>query len=236
MRKPRLIYDNDARHYLTYRYDPPLSAHRLRQPVDEILGTGVDTLFYGFTSQQTVPYEAKAGLYWLWTESEKSQVMWWRGGENLKQALAAGNDPLKVVIDRGHEHGMQVLTWLFWEPQDPDNEDVATYTDHTDPEVRRRRLETIEEACDRYGLDGIGLDYYVAPIVFSAEVPRPSSAPRNASALTGFVREVRELLDRIGAAQGRELCLTARVHPSEGGQHRGRHGRQDLAVRKAGPT
>jgi hypothetical protein len=81
--------------------------------------------------------------------------------------------------------------------------------------VRRRRLETIEEACNRYLLDGIGLDYYVAPIVFSAEVPRPSSAPRNASALTGFVREVRELLDRIGGERGRQLCLTARVHPSE---------------------
>ena len=35
MRKPRLIYENDARHHLLYRYAPPLSVHRLRQPVDE---------------------------------------------------------------------------------------------------------------------------------------------------------------------------------------------------------
>ena len=29
MRKPKLIYYNDARRYLMYRYDPPLSKHVL---------------------------------------------------------------------------------------------------------------------------------------------------------------------------------------------------------------
>jgi len=216
MHKPRLIYDNDARHHLVYRYDPPISMHRLRQPVDEILGTSVDMLFFGFISQQTYPFEAKTGLYWLWTEGERSQVMWWRGGENLKQALEIGNDPLKIIVDRAHEHGIQVLTWLHWEPEDPDSSELATYTDHADPEVRRKRLETIEEACDSYGLDGIGLDYYVPPVVFSAEVPRPSKVPNNAPALTSFVREVRELLDRIGEKRGTRLVLAAHVHPNEG--------------------
>ena len=53
MHKPKLIYYNDSRHYSFYRYDPPMSLHQLRQPVDEILGTGVDTLFYGLASGQT---------------------------------------------------------------------------------------------------------------------------------------------------------------------------------------
>ena len=30
MRKPKLIYYNDARHYLMYRYGPPLSKHVLQ--------------------------------------------------------------------------------------------------------------------------------------------------------------------------------------------------------------
>ena len=29
MRKPRLIYNNDARHYYLYRYKAPMSLHRL---------------------------------------------------------------------------------------------------------------------------------------------------------------------------------------------------------------
>jgi hypothetical protein len=215
MRKPRLIYENDARHHLLYRFAPPLSVHRLRQPVDELLGTSVDTLFYGFVSQQTQPFEAKAGLYWLWHRSEQAQVMWWRGGQNLKQALEAGNDPLKIAVDRAHEHGIQVLTWLHWEAREPDSDDFNTYSDHVDPEVRRRRLETIEDACDRYELDGIGLNYYVPSTTFSAEVGRPTDAPNNPPALTGFVREVRALLDRIGEKRGQRLGLAVQVHSNE---------------------
>ena len=215
MRKPRLIYENDARHHLLYRFAPPLSVHRLRQPVDELLGTSVDTLFYGFIAQQTQPFEAKAGLRWLWHPSERTQVMWWRAGENLKQSIAAGNDPLKIAVDRAHGHGIQVLTWLYWEPKNPASDDFSTYSDHADPEVRQRRLETIEEACQRYGLDGIGLNYYVPPIAFSAEVGRPTDAPNNPPALNRFFREVRALLDRLGEDRGQRLGLPARVHPDE---------------------
>ena len=59
MRKPKLIYYNDARHYSLYRYDPPMSEHQLRQPVDEILGTGVDTIAFLsliHISEPTRPY------------------------------------------------------------------------------------------------------------------------------------------------------------------------------------
>ena len=50
MEKPKLFYYNDARHYLMYRFDPPLSKSTLERPVDELLGTGVDTLAYGLAS------------------------------------------------------------------------------------------------------------------------------------------------------------------------------------------
>ena len=59
MRKPKLIYYNDARHYLMYRYDPPLSRHVLQQPVDEILGTGVDTLSFGLASGATFLHDTR---------------------------------------------------------------------------------------------------------------------------------------------------------------------------------
>ena len=64
MRKPKLIYYNDARHYLMYRYDPPLSRHVLQQPVDEILGTGVDTLSFGLASGATFLHDTRVGKHW----------------------------------------------------------------------------------------------------------------------------------------------------------------------------
>ena len=44
MRKPKLIYYNDSRHYHMYRYDPPMSLRQLRRPVDDILETIKDSL------------------------------------------------------------------------------------------------------------------------------------------------------------------------------------------------
>ena len=85
MRKPRLIYGNDSRHNYLYRYKAPMSLHRLRQPVDEILGTSVDTLCFGTISDSTPPPGRKGGLHW--DMEEKNLVMWWQAGENLKQTL-----------------------------------------------------------------------------------------------------------------------------------------------------
>ena len=62
MKKPKLIYYNDGRHYSFYRYDPPMSLHQLRQPVDEVLGTGVDTLSYGLASGQTFFHDTRVGV------------------------------------------------------------------------------------------------------------------------------------------------------------------------------
>jgi hypothetical protein len=75
--------------------------------------------------------------------------------------------------------------------------------------VRQERLAVIEEVCDRYGADGLEMDDYVRVFFKSSE------ARRNAPILTEFVRDVRGLLDRIGARRGKELCLAARVHPVE---------------------
>ncbi len=236
MRKPKLIYYNDSRHYLMYRFDPTPSIHRLRQPVDEILGTGVDTLAFGLASGQTFLHDTKVGLKWgERVEKHDHGVMWWRAAANLERALEAGYDPLKVVIDRAHEKGVQVvcslrmndpaspkgenmyfLGRLKWEhpevmigEEDPNKPGAATCANYALPEVRRERLAVIEEVCDRYGADGLEMDDYVR--VFF----KPSEARKNAPILTDFVREVRDLLDRIGSKRGKQLMLAARVHPSE---------------------
>ena len=47
---PRLIYYSDAHHYHAKRLDPPLNAHKMRWPIDELVGTGVDMLAFGLTT------------------------------------------------------------------------------------------------------------------------------------------------------------------------------------------
>lgn len=236
MQKPKLIYYNDSRHYLMYRYDPPMSLHQLRQPVDEILGTGVDLISYGLASGHTFLHDSRVGLKWGEKSKEhNSGVMWWRAAENLLCALKAGYDPLKVVVDRAHEKGVRVMASLrinegspptgqnlymvgklkYEKPEvmigeaDTDNSGAAGAYDFARPEVRQERLAVIEEVCDRYEADGLEIDDYVRVFFKRDEVET------NTSLLTDFVREVRELLDRIGKKRDQQLYLAARVHPVE---------------------
>jgi len=236
MRKPRLIYYNDSRHYLMYRFDPPMSLHRLRQPVDEVLGTGVDTLSYALASGDTFLHGTEVGYKWGQTVKEhNSGVMWWRAAENIVKALEAGHDPLKIVVDRAHEKGIQIICSarmnntgtqdapnqymvgrLKWEKpdvvigeEDPSNPRTATAYDYARPEVREHRLALIEEVCDRYGADGFEMDFGMG--VFF----KPSEVREKTPVMTDFVREARELLDRIGKKRGEWLCLAARIEPSE---------------------
>jgi len=235
MSKPKLIYYHDSRHSLLYRFDPPMSLHGLRQPVDELVGTPVDTLSYGLGMGQTFLYDTRVGARFGDHAVEHNRgLVWWRAAENLKQALRSGHDPFKVIVDRAHEKGMQVLGSLrindsgapegsnytvgrlkYEMPdvmigeEDPDRPFVATCLDFARPEVRAERLAVLEEVCDRYGADGIEIDQYVR--VFF----KPSEIRQNTPILTDFVREVRRLLDRIGEKRGQRLYVAARVHPDE---------------------
>ena len=233
MQKPKLIYYNDARHYSLYRYDPPMSLHQLRQPVDELLGTGVDTLSFGLASGQTFFHDTKVGMRWgEGVEDHNHGVMWWRASEIAKQAHEAGIDPLKVVVDRAHEKGMQILCSMRMNDASTesnlymmsrlkrdrpevmiggDPEEVghaATCEDYAREDVREHRLQLIDEvlAC---GPDGLEMDPYIR-VYFD-----PSQARQNAPILTEFVREARRLCDRRGEGRSQRLCLSTRVHPVE---------------------
>ena len=121
MQKPKLIHYNDARHYSIYRYEPPMSLHQWRQPVDEILGTDVDTLVYGLGSGETFLHGTQAGLKWgEGVEEHNMSMMWWTATENLNLALEAGIDPLVVAVERAHEKGRRILGSLrMTEPTSP---------------------------------------------------------------------------------------------------------------------
>jgi hypothetical protein len=159
--------------------------------------------------------------------------MWWRAAENAKQAIAAGNDVLRVVVDRAREKGLQVLCSMRMNDSSTESNlymmsrlkrehpevmigeeaagghpHAATCEDYARAEVREERLRLIEEVMG-YGPCGLEMDPYVG--VFF----QPSRACENAGILTGFVREVRAMFDRLGRERGERLCLASRVYPAE---------------------
>lgn len=71
-------------------------------------------------------------------------------------------------------------------------------------EVREFKLGILREAAAR-DIDGVQLDFLRHPPFFGTEEKEP------AAVMTGFLRDVRKLLDEAGAKKGRRLALGVRV-------------------------
>ncbi len=80
------------------------------------------------------------------------------------------------------------------------------YWDFSHPEVREHVLENLREVAERWPFDGIELDYARSGVCFPA-----GTAWLRRDCMTGFVREMREMLLRIGKGRGRPMLLAARV-------------------------
>lgn len=79
--------------------------------------------------------------------------------------------------------------------------------DYSKPEVRKHYLDTLREACRRYDLDGIELDWLRSPVLFRhREV--------DTALMTAFVAEARAILDASAKTRGRPLRLVSRVPDS----------------------
>ena len=100
------------------------------------------------------------------------------------------------------------------EPTFPGSNIAALYStalDFSHREVRDRRLEVIEEVCQRYDIDGVELDFIRHPVLFKSTFEgRPISADEIAL-MTTFIRRIRDRMDQIGFERGRPLLLAMRV-------------------------
>ena len=75
------------------------------------------------------------------------------------------------------------------------------------PEVRAHKLAFIQELCENYDLDGFELDFMRHYSFFQLD---KTTSEQRRGIMTGFVRQVREVLDRT-ARGGRRRWLCARV-------------------------
>lgn len=99
----------------------------------------------------------------------------------------------------------QFLPWLNGtgpKPEFPSHRDLRL--DYSKPQVRKHYLDTLREACRRYDLDGIELDWLRSPKLF-----RPQEV--DTALMTAFVTEARAILDASAKTRGRPLRLVSRV-------------------------
>ncbi|MBK36811.1 MAG: hypothetical protein CME26_14950 [Gemmatimonadetes bacterium] len=241
MNKPRLICYQDAHHYHAKRLDPPLSLHKLRWPVDELLGTGVDMLAFGLGYGDVYFHDSKVGRVVDQKKEVWTNLPDWRIMRMAKDAREMGTDQLKEVVNWGREMGLSVIPSLKIQSCDKPDSDRAGILkwdrheevclgeidewhpryefcyDYAHPAVREAKLAVIGEVLEDYQADGIELDFMFVPRFFKKD-----EQEANAPIMDGFVSEVRKIADEVGKAQSREVTVAVRVFDQE--RYNLRHG------------
>ena len=212
MRKHRTIYFNDARHYYLFVFEPPMTMEEAWLPIDEVAGTAVDTFIYGVERGDGIFYPSKVAPQFGVDRQPFTDAYQWRTWHNMKGLEERGLDPLKVLVDRAHEKGMEFIASLrmsgwagipsefkIGHPQSGANFALEAVRDH--------RLAVLTELATDYPTDGIELDFACTPYYF-----KPEEARQNLSVMTEHVRRIAEM------ARGRPsgpAVVGARVQPTE---------------------
>jgi hypothetical protein len=210
MRQRRTIYFNDARHYYLFVYDPPMRMEDAWVPIDEIAGTSVDTFSYGVSRGDGLFYPSKVGLQWGSDRKPFQNAYEWRCWQNMQSLIARGLDPLRVLIDRAHEKGMDFFASLRmgeYGGMDPNQSVANGGRGFVHPEVSGHQHAVVEELATSYNTEAVELDFSggCAPCL------HPDKAPEQASVLTDFVRDCAAT---VRGRSGTPGLLGARVYPS----------------------
>jgi hypothetical protein len=229
--------------------DKPFTDADLRTSITEAAGADAHFLQPGLgwiPWWKSETYSAADHYAWL---REKHGV---RGVDKVGRYLLDGGDMLTTLVETCRETGVEPflsfrlndghhtrdlamalergkptngMSRHYWENYhhyrigaDVNNWDEAVF-DWAIPEVRAHKLVLLEEACAQYDLAGVELDFLRHWNRFGSA----TSAAARRDITTGFVAQVREMLDRAATVRGlprRWLCIRvparAEVRPEQG--------------------
>ena len=240
--EPRVFMFDDGRHAASlYQMEPPLKPEDLTYNVDQLVDSGVDTLMY-FAGLEggVVMYDSRVAPQWGDNVVKWTHTVWYRASRNIKQLIADGHDPLKLLCDRSHEKGIWFIAanWVGFEGGDretsgglgrksdfvydhpqfqvgEENDPRAQYVapnrfSFLHPEVREQRFLVFEEFLSRYETDGILLN-----LIDLAPFCKFSEVKQLAPVLTQWIRDLRRVAVKAEHDQGRRKRIFVHIpsHP-----------------------
>ena len=195
MRRPRLIYYNDAHHFHAKRIDPMLTMNKLRQPVDEVLSTGVDLLILGLGYGDVYFHQSNVGRVVGEEKDTWENYIDWRIMRMVEDSAGMGTDQVRENIRYAREMGMPLFPslkmqdtarqgdercgWLKWKYGKDvcfggDDSDRNTWAyDFTNRLVQQDKLAKVREMLEDYEANGIELDFMFYPcLLYTSPSPR----------------------------------------------------------------
>lgn len=235
---PRRVIFNDDTHELALEdANTPegFLAHRIAPLAETQVGTISWSVLCG---QFDAPaYDSKVQP--IYGDAQGAPVKYWhRVTENVKTLTREYRCPLHLVCDFAYEHGMEAFAsvrmndvhdsfmdanamtvWKRTHPEFmvdtrgtlPEFELYTTAQDFSHEAVRQRKLEIIEEICQRYDVDGFELDYIRHPVLFSQRMRGESCTADEVNIITLMMGEIRSLTDAAAQRRGRPLLIAVRV-------------------------
>jgi hypothetical protein len=210
----------------------PLTREELEFRVDFLVDHGIDAFAWCTCLPDLCRYDTKVGE--CLTSPQRLRMSnhprRWFAADNLRRLIESGDEPLKVLVERCHQHGIPfaatirmndahhssyefayVASKFFLEHRDwLIRDESGTPTggmDYAIPEVRAHRSAILREQAENYEIDGLELDFMRWPPFF-----QPQRSLENTPVLTRYVREIREMLDDAAAKRGcKRLFLGLRV-------------------------
>ena len=109
--EPRVFFYDDGRHASgLYQFAPPLTPADFTFTVDQLVEAGVDTLFYSAgTEGGVVQYDSRVAPKWGDNVDRWQHEVFYRAARILRQLIADGYDPMKLLCDRCHEKAIRFL-------------------------------------------------------------------------------------------------------------------------------
>ena len=232
MRRRRTIYHNDARHSYLWYFEPPMRLEDAWIPIDEVAGTAVDTFSYCVERGDGMFYPTKVGKMFS-VEDGKAQSNHnyeWRAAACMLSLMERGLDPLQVLIDRAHEHGMDFIADLRLQRLGnmyPELELENGGKGWAEERVRDLKFDILHELVTDYPIQGVELDFTAAFGEGEFFYFTDGGTPENTATMTEWVRRVSEMarLATGRAARGRREDIS---HGE--GQPRSGPRRADVAI------
>jgi len=227
----RIVYNDDGHTLLHVSGLNDL----LKKAVDRFIGTQVDAFFWSVGHSDVYLFNTKSGEMYGQHVKRFDNVAGLQLFNGLQSVLKDRNDYIQALADRSREIGIQFYASFRmndchdspqgWNAADQYSQfkkahpelllgnavhpAFATGYDFAYPESRQNKFKVIEEVVLDYDIDGIELDFLRHPAFF-----KPDEAYRNRHLITGLVRSVRALLNRVGEARDKPIRLAVRVPSS----------------------
>ena len=249
-RRRRIIFNNDADDALIVPVNRPATAENLlKMRTTALVGSQVDTIFYCSLQGDMSLHRTTVGETLTGNASDYyttgSRGKYFATRRNVvPEMIARGTDPLQVMVDFCHSHGMEAFcTMRMNDTHDsvdtPDKPFFGfsrfkrehpeflmgsfekrprfkawTGIDYTQPAVRERVFQRLEEVCQNYDLEGIELDFLRHECLFKSVAWGAKASPEERDLLTGLIRRIRAMTEREGLRRGRPILVAIRVTDS----------------------